>query len=184
MAALRTLVARRGTIARAVAAAALVVLALICATAWSGAYRGHEASAAAAVARHVDPASAASGDAFHIDGSGDSGRWFVVTPACTTVLLLVPLVLFAAWSLVQRRLRPAMVVVGLAAGATVLVAFGTLRLSTIALAWRVWGDSSLWVTHTLAGSLISLASAVVALGLQAVVTGRGSPTLQRTFDRG
>lgn len=172
---------QRTPLLRKLAAISLIGLAAGCVTVWSTGYRSFEASAASTLMNSTDAGSLASGDAFRVERASSVGRWFVITPECTTLILMVPLVLFAAWSLLQRRLRPAMTLAGLAAGLTVLLTMGTVRLATIGAAWRSWGDGSLWVTHTLVGTLISLGATLAALGLQASVTGMRSPAAARSF---
>ena len=82
-------------------------------------------------------------------GSGHSR-----TTACTSAVLLIPLVAVAAASALAPLIRIRTALVALGAGGSVVVALSTTRLVLIALAWRAWGDRSLWVTHDLIGSLL------------------------------
>lgn len=170
---------RRYSILRPAAAASALALAIAIVTVWSAAYRSAEASAASWVVSHATP-SVAVGPAFHVRHR-DTGAWFLVSTECTTGLLMVPLLMFAAFCVVQQRLRPVMVLVGLVIGAGLLMILGTIRLSTIGLAYHAWGEQSLWATHTLVGTLISLASTLAGLGVQAVVTGWRTPRRNREF---
>ncbi|MEU8782891.1 exosortase/archaeosortase family protein [Streptomyces sp. NPDC048637] len=154
-------------------------------TVWAHTYRSFEALAAGKAAG-LFTSTIVLGDAFHVPHSAGSdsdghGLWIAVTAACTTTILLVPLVLIAAWAVLQPRIRPAMALLGLAAGLVVLLMTGTARLAGIGLAWHWWGARSFWLSHNLVGSLISLIATVVALGVQFKVTGLRSPAARRSF---
>lgn len=173
------------SVLRPIAALGALALAIAIVTVWSAGYRAMEASAAATVVRIWTP-SVAVGPAFCVSHGSDplatdNGAWFVVSAECTTGLLMIPLLMFAAFCIVQQRLRPTMVLAGLSAGAVLLMILGTVRLSTIGLAYHQWGKGSLWATHTLVGTLISLASTLAGLGTQAVVSGWRTPQRVREF---
>ncbi len=155
------------------------VLGLLCIgvpSVWLADYRTIEADAAAKVAS-MGATSFAAGDAFHLDGAaGHHGQWFQILPACSTALLLSPMLLLGAVATLAPRIRPRVAIAGLVAGASVLVLFGTARVAGVALAWHTWGDRSLWLTHALLGTLVSLMAGALAVMTQLSVMGwRGTP---------
>jgi hypothetical protein len=110
--------------------------------------------------------------------------WFVVTTLCTSSVLLVPLVLVGAWAMTVPIIRVRSVAAGLALGSTVVVALSTARLVMISLSWRVWGPDSLWVTHDLMGTVISLIAMTAGLGILIVVAGMRDRNQRRPFTTG
>jgi exosortase/archaeosortase family protein len=78
------------------------------------------------------------------------------------------------------RLRVA--IAGFASGGTVVVTMSVARLAVIGLSWHAWGDASLWVTHDLIGTLVSLVAMAAGVGIQLVVTGSWDRGERRAFD--
>jgi exosortase/archaeosortase family protein len=165
---------------RAVAAAALVGWSGAILTFWSVAYRSAEARVASMVVGAFT-----STRLYQTEwrvAHGGSGVWFVVTSVCTSSVLLLPVVVVGAWAITMPLLRVRSVLGGIAAGSAVVVALNTARLVIISMSWRVWGGGSLWVTHDLIGTVISLVSTLAGLGTLIVVTGLRDKRAPRRFD--
>jgi len=170
-----------GRSARIVLAATIIGLALAFFSIWSYHYRSAEAwLTGRLVGLFADTYTV--GDRYHVVGAGDQGVYFRITTECTTSVLLLPVALFGAWAVLQKRLRPFMVLAGIAVAWTVLVTLNSLRLSIIGLSFHAWGWNSFWITHDLVGTLLSAASLGLALLLQFRVTGMRSPATHRNFD--
>ncbi len=159
-----------GLVGRWAIAAVASVVAVGNLTAWSAAYRAVEARVAAIVVSTITPARVHH-DAWRV-ANGRRAVWFVVTNACTSSVLLVPIAVIAAWCLVVPTVRARSALVGAATGAIVMVGVNTLRLAGVALAWWRWGTSSLLVTHDVLGTVMSIGAAAVGITMQLRITSR------------
>lgn len=113
----------------------------------------------------------------------DAALWFVVTTICTSSLLLVPLWIVAAWAATVRLIKLRMVLAGFAAGVPTVALISTARLVMVSVSWWKWGNPSLWVTHNLVGTLLSLLAMAAGLSVQIAVTGMRGDLRRRSFDR-
>jgi exosortase/archaeosortase len=149
-------------------------------TVWSTAYRSIEAQLASALVGAFTPSRVYQNE-WHVTHGG-GGLWFVVTYLCTSSVLLIPLVLVGAWAITMPLVRLRSALCGLIAGSAVVIALSTVRLVMISLAWRMWGNGSLWVTHDLIGTIISLIAMSAGLGTLVVLTGTWDRRPRRHFD--
>ena len=161
-------------------ACGLLALGVAIVTVWSQPYRSAEAHAASWVVGLFTP-TRLYGNEWLVSGHG-SGLWFVVTTLCTSGLLVLPLLGFAAWATLMRRVKVSMALAGLTAGMLVVVLLGTARLAMIGLSWWQWGYPSLWLAHDLVGTFISLIAMALGLLVEVTVTGRWGKMERRTFD--
>jgi exosortase/archaeosortase family protein len=158
----------------------LIAVAVAILTVWSAPYRSMEAHAAAWVVGLFTP-TRLYGNEWLVTGHG-SGLWFVVTTICTSGLIVLPLLGFASWATLMRRVRVSMALAGLFAGTLVILVLSTARLAMIGLSWWQWGYPSLWLAHDFVGTLISLIAMAAGLGVQIAVTGRWGKMERRTFE--
>lgn len=89
-----------------------------------------------------------------------------ITPACSAAAVVGPLLIACGALGFARRLRLRRVAGAALAGAAVLFGVNLGRLVGIAWAVDRYGDGrALWLSHVLAGSLLSVLAAVLAVGL-------------------
>lgn len=151
-------------------------------TVCSVAYRGFEARL---VSLLIGPLTETghSGTAFRVVGDADDQAiWFTVTPECTSALLIVPLVAFAAWALLQHKFAIGVVLIALAAGFGIVLLLNTARMGLVGLGWHQFGGVSYWTTHSLIGTVISLCTVFVALVIQLRLSVWRDRAVRRTFD--
>ena len=148
----------------------IVAIALLAATALSlmvfqYQFRHLEADAAARVYGVVTPTLAASRAPIVWFGLGTTGAFgLVITPDCSSALLIAPLCGLGMALMVPRRLPVRRVAKALAVAAAVMVAGNLLRIGVIAMAIRLAGiGTGYQVGHLVLGSLISVVC--IALGL-------------------
>jgi hypothetical protein len=165
---------------RVALACGLIAIAVAILTVWSAPYRSVEAHAASWVVGLFTP-TRLYGNEWMVAGHG-SGLWFVVTTICTSGLIVLPLLGFAAWATLMRRVKVSMALAGLLAGTLVVLALSTARLAMIGLSWWQWGYPSLWLAHDFVGTFISLIAMGLGLGIQVTVTGRWGKMERRTFE--
>jgi len=91
-------------------------------------------------------------------------RGLFVTPDCSAAFIAGPLLLVAAVVCVGRRLRLGRILYASALAATVVVVVNIGRISMIAWAIHEWGPrTGFWWSHVVAGSIVTLAGAVLGL---------------------
>jgi exosortase/archaeosortase family protein len=171
---------RMSLLGRVAVACLLVVLAIAILTIWSAPYRSMEAHAASCVVGIFTPTKLY-GNEWLVTGHG-GGLWFVVTNICTSGLIVLPLLGFAAWATLMRRVKVSMALAGLVAGTLVVLVLSTARLAMIGLSWWKWGYPSLWLAHDFVGTFISLIAMALGLGVQVAVTGRWGKMERRSFE--
>jgi exosortase/archaeosortase family protein len=139
-------------------------------------FRHLEADAAAAVYGVIMPTLAASSAPivwFRLGMPGAFG--LVITPECSSALLLAPLCVLGMGLMIPRKLRVRRVSAGLAVAAVFLVTGNLARIGLIAMMIRVFGlGTGYQVGHLILGSLVSIvciAASMVVLAM--IVTGRG-----------
>jgi exosortase/archaeosortase family protein len=128
-------------------------------------FRHLEAAGAAHIYNVVTPTLAASSAPIIWFGLGTTGAFgLVITPDCSSALLIAPLCGLGMALMVPRRLPVRRVVKALSVAAAVMVAGNFLRIGVIALAIRTEGiGAGYQVGHLVLGSLISIVC--IALGL-------------------
>jgi exosortase/archaeosortase family protein len=168
---------------RGLLSATTLVAGLLVVTVWSYRYREMEAALAARFTDVFTP-SFSFGSDWVVKPVAGKSLILAVTSSCTTSLLVAPLFVAGAWALMLRRLRITMTLTGLILGIAVLLTMGTLRMALIGLSWHRWGRVSAWVSHDVVGTLITVASAALALGVMLTVASRGSRTTTREFTSG
>jgi exosortase/archaeosortase family protein len=128
-------------------------------------FRHLEADAAAHLYNVITPTLAASRAPIIWFGLGTTGAFgLVITPDCSSALLIAPLCGLGMALMVPRRLPVPRVAKALAAAAAVMVAGNVLRIGVIAMAIHVGGiGTGYQVGHLVLGSLISIVC--IALGL-------------------
>jgi hypothetical protein len=141
-------------------AAGIAVLALI-ATAllvFEYQFRHIEAMTASAMIGLLTPTVAATKAPIIWFGLGQPGAFgLVITPDCSSALLLVPLCLLGIGLMIPRRLHAGRVAGGLGGAAMLLVGGNMARIAVIALAVRIAGlGLGYQVGHLIIGSLVSI----------------------------
>jgi exosortase/archaeosortase family protein len=165
---------------RAIGALSIVAFGIATLTTWSAQYRSLEARATEAVVGLFTSTRLYRNEWHMVHGT--SGLWFAVTSVYTSSVLLVPLIAVGAWAAAMPRVKLRVVFAGFAAGAAVVVIMSTARLALIGLSWHAWGNSSLYVTHDMIGTLVSLVAMAAGVGTQLVVTGSSDRGERRIFD--
>lgn len=172
------------TLLRVAVSIFLLAAPVVALTVASGAYRGFEASLVAAMIGPLVETDS-SGTRFLVAGNADQlPVWFTITEECTSALLVMPLVVFAAWAAVQRKFRLADVLAALALALGAVLLVNTTRLGIIGLGWHAFGGASYWTTHSLIGTLISLTTVFFALAVQLRMSVWRDRSVRRTFDDG
>ena len=143
-------------------------------------FRHLEAYAAAHVYSLVTPTIAASSAPIIWFGLGSPGAFgLVITPDCSSALLIAPLCLLGVVLLIPRKLAVDRVMKALAVAAVILVAGNMTRIGVIALAIRVAGiGTGYQVGHLVLGSLISIICIALSLSLLTlIITARDGEAL-------
>jgi exosortase/archaeosortase family protein len=149
--------------------------------------RDLEAVVAAHVCSVVTPTLAAPGAPIVWFGLGTpNGFGLVITPDCSSTLLIAPLCVLGIGLMVPRRLSPRRVCAGLVVAAALLVAGNMARIGLIAEMIHLYGlGTGYQLGHLVFGSLLSIvciATSMVALTL--IVTGRAGHWALRSLARG
>jgi exosortase/archaeosortase len=150
-------------------------------------FRDLEAAVAAHVCSIVTPTLAAPGTPIIWFGLGTSnGFGLVITPDCSSTLLIAPLCVLGIGLMVPRKLALRRVCSGLAVAAALLVAGNMARIGLIAEMIHLYGiGTGYQLGHLVLGSLVSIvciATSMVALTL--IVTGRAGRWALRSLARG
>jgi exosortase/archaeosortase family protein len=121
-------------------------------------FRHLEAAAAAGLFGILTPTLAASKAPIIWFGLGQPGAFgLIITPDCSSGLLIVPLCLLGIGLMIPRRLRPRRVASGLAGAAVLLVTGNMARIGVIALAIRIAGlGLGYQLGHLVIGSIVSI----------------------------
>ena len=143
-------------------------------------FRHLEAYAAAHLYSLVTPTFAASSAPIIWFGLGSPGAFgLVITPDCSSALLVAPLCLLGVVLLIPRKLAVDRVMKALMVAAVILVAGNLTRIGVIALAIRVAGiGTGYQVGHLVLGSLISIICIALSLSLLTlIITARDGEAL-------
>jgi exosortase/archaeosortase family protein len=134
-------------------------------------FRHLEAAAAADLYNLVTPTLAASSAPIIWFGLGRSGAFgLVITPDCSSALLIAPLCGLGIALMIPRRLTAGRVTKALTVAAAVMIAGNMLRIGVIALAIRVDGiGTGYQVGHLVLGSLVSIVCIALALALLTLI---------------
>jgi exosortase/archaeosortase family protein len=134
-------------------------------------FRHLEAATAADLYNLVTPTLAASSAPIIWFGLGRSGAFgLVITPDCSSALLIAPLCGLGIALMIPRRLTVGRVTKALTVAAAVMVAGNMLRIGVIALAIRVGGiGTGYQVGHLVLGSLVSIVCIALALALLTLI---------------
>jgi exosortase/archaeosortase family protein len=161
----------------------VVAAGLLCGTALSlmiyqYQFRHLETVAAAHLYRLFTPVLAASRAPILWFGLGTSASYgLVITPECSSALLIVPLCGLGMLLLIPRRLAVSRVVRGLMVAATVMVGGNLLRIGVIAIAVRYGGlGAGYQLGHLILGSIVSIVCIAIALTLLTIILVRQRPT--------
>ena len=149
-------------------------------------FRDLEAAVAAQLCSVITPTLAAPGAPIVWFGLGtSSGFGLVITPDCSSALLIAPLCVLGIGLMVPRKLSPRRVCAGLAVAAALLVVGNMARIGLIAEMIHLYGiGTGYQLGHLVLGSLLSIvciATSMVALTL--IVTGRVGRWAARSFPR-
>jgi len=141
-------------------------------------FRHLEAVVAAHLYRAFTPVLAASRAPIIWFGLGTSAAYgLVITPECSSALLIVPLCGLGMLLLVPRRLAVTRVIRGLVVAGTVMVAGNLLRIGVIATAVRFGGlGAGYQLGHLVLGSIISIVCIGIGLTLLTVILVRQRPS--------
>jgi exosortase/archaeosortase family protein len=150
-------------------------------------FRDLEALVAAHVCNVITPTLAAPGAPIVWFGLGTaSGFGLVITPDCSSALLIAPLCVLGIGLMAPRKLSPRRVWAGLAVAAAVLVTGNMARIGLIAEMIHLYGiGNGYQLGHLVFGSLLSIvciATSMVALTL--IVTGRAGRWAVRSLPHG
>jgi hypothetical protein len=128
-------------------------------------FRHIEAVAASTMISVMTPALAATKAPIIWFGLGQPRAFgLVITPDCSSALLLVPLCLLGIGLMIPRRLHAGRVASGLGGAAVMLVGGNLARIGIIALAIRVAGlGLGYQVGHLIVGSLVSIVCIAASL---------------------
>lgn len=170
-----------GRVVRPALAVVLAAVGVLASTSWGHSYRVLEARVASS-ATSLWTQSYAVDERWVVKTAQGNTLIVVVTSACTTSLLVLPLFLAGAVALLLPRLSMRWTVAALGAGSAVLFGLGTVRLSLIGYAWYRWGVGAIWVAHDVLGTIISVISAATALGLMLLVISRKGRFAGRRFE--
>ena len=134
-------------------------------------FRHLEAATAADLYNLVTPTLAASSAPIIWFGLGRSGAFgLVITPDCSSALLIAPLCGLGIALMIPRRLTVGRVTKALTVAAAVMVAGNMLRIGVIALAIRLDGiGTGYQVGHLVLGSLVSIVCIALALALLTLI---------------
>lgn len=140
-------------------------------------FRHVEAVVAAHLYRLFTPVLAASRAPIVWFGLGTSAAYgLVITPECSSALLIVPLCGLGVLLLIPRRLAVTRVIRGLIVAAAVMVAGNLLRIGVIATAVRFGGlGAGYQLGHLVLGSIISIVCIGIGLTLLTVILVRQRP---------
>jgi exosortase/archaeosortase family protein len=158
----------------------LALIAVACVTVWNTPFRHLEAVLSARLAG-IFAATSVYQDAWFVHGHHLGGMWFVVTTACSSALIVTPLLLVGAWFISRRSIPLIRAFTGLVIGVMLVIGINTLREVLIGLAWRAYGDSSIWLTHLVIGSFISLFAAIAAIAVFLLFIGVKHKKVTREF---
>ena len=93
-----------------------------------------------------------------------------LTPECTAAIMVIPCVIAFAIFTAMRNVRIGRALGALAVVTALVFAVNQLRIGLLAAAYLGWGARSLWLAHSVVGTLISLAGIVLALVVQTRMT--------------
>lgn len=151
---------------------ALVFLAIgAIATVYNDAYRSFEAALAAVTLAPVVATSGSSSDTYFV--VVDNGMiGLQITPECTALILLVPLIVIAGILLVFTRAAAWRIGAGVLAMYAVVTLVNEVRLALIAVATVEWGvDVGYPISHVYVGSVIGILGFVAGLAVLLIVAG-------------
>jgi exosortase/archaeosortase family protein len=140
-------------------------------------FRHLEAVAAAHLYRLFTPVLAASRAPIIWFGLGSATAYgLVITPECSSALLIVPLCGLGMLLLIPRRLAVSRVIRGLMAAGAVMVGGNLLRIGVIAVAVRYGGlGAGYQLGHLILGSIVSIVCIALGLTLLTVILVRQRP---------
>jgi exosortase/archaeosortase family protein len=143
-------------------------------------YRATEAALAAGVLRFVGVASFTSQDVFYVPvRHGVVG--LEVTPECTAILLIAPLVMLAAVLVLVARAPVVRALLGVVGMVVIVTVINEIRLAVIGWSTQRWGiDPGYEISHTFVGSVIGIAGFAVGLAFLLVVALGHSKRRSRT----
>lgn len=139
-------------------------------------FRHLEAAAAGGVYGLITPTLAASSAPIVWFGLGMPGSFgLVITPECSSALLLAPLCVLGMGLMIPRKLAVRRVFAALAVAALFLVTGNLARIGLIAVMIRLYGmGTGYQVGHLILGSLVSIACIAASMVvLTVIVTGPG-----------
>lgn len=101
------------------------------------------------------------------------GQAFHLTPECSIVVLLAPLLVVAAAIMVSGRVGAARMMAAVFAMTTIMVIVNQLRLGLIAWVTRTWGmDPGYEISHRYLGSIVGIAGFAGGLAILLLIAGR------------
>lgn len=102
------------------------------------------------------------------------GLVFQITPECTVVVLVAPMLLFGAALALHRRTGLARALWATVAGCVLLTVVNQFRIGLIIWATQQWGlDPGYEISHKLVGSVIGIGGFVGAVIVALVIVGAG-----------
>lgn len=150
-------------------------------------FRHVEAATAAGMYGVLTPTLAASSAPIVWFGLGAPGAFgLVITPECSSALLLVPLCVLGIGLMIPRRLGIRRVSTALAVAAVMLVAGNLMRMGLIAAMIRLVGiQTGYELGHLVLGSVVSIVCIATSLVvLTVIVTGHGRQWAARFLPHG
>lgn len=103
----------------------------------------------------------------------ESVHGFLITPVCTSLVLIGPILVLTGVLVLLGRKRADWTLLGGALALAVAVGANTLRFILIATAWQLWGEVGFDIMHYYAGSVLVILASALAIVLLLVVSSTG-----------
>jgi exosortase/archaeosortase family protein len=108
-------------------------------------------------------------------GSGEV-HGLMITPLCSTIVLLTPIVMLAGGLMLFPRFELRNVVRGLLIAVPLAIVGNMIRYVLVAFALQVWGQQGFDIMHHWVGSVFVLLCTALAIVLLLIISARGRLT--------
>ncbi len=103
----------------------------------------------------------------------DAIHGFLITPVCTSLVLIGPILVFTGVLVLLGRKRADWTLLGGLLALAVAVGANTVRFILIAAAWQLWGEVGFDIMHYYVGSVLVILASALAIVLLLVVSSTG-----------
>lgn len=103
----------------------------------------------------------------------DALHGFLITPVCTSLVLIGPILVFTGVLVLLGRKRADWTLLGALLALAVAVGANTVRFVLIAIAWQLWGEVGFDIMHYYVGSVMVILASALAIVLLLVVSSTG-----------